>query len=174
MMSTPHLLTLPVGESAQCAQIYYRGPQRGSKVHSFRFVADFALPAMDVVALAREWDLVHTWCWPAADSAILQERGNFTFDVYLVLQLPWPFPDRKTVICVQGGDCFEGDGTACVLMESPQWDEVWRCISCPLLWLRLGVCPGMGVQGAVVVALPAPHVHVTLAPASHLSCVQAL
>jgi hypothetical protein len=93
-------------------------------VHCFRFVADFALPTGDIVALAREWDLVHTWCWPAADSAIVAERDAFDLDAYLVLQLPWPFPNRYTVLRIEGGDCLADDGCVVVLMATPPMDAV--------------------------------------------------
>ena len=105
-------------------QIFYRGPRGGSKIHCFRFIADFAIPTGDIVALAREWDLLHTWCWPAADSVILEERDDFDFDAYLVLQLPWPFPNRYTVMRVAGGDCLADDGSVVVLMETVDVDEV--------------------------------------------------
>lgn len=94
-------------------------------MHRFRFLADFALPTCEIVALAREWDLVRTWCWPAADSALLAEYGDFDMDAYLVLQVPWPFPNRRTVMRTHGGDCFDEDGAAVVLMETPEeLDEV--------------------------------------------------
>jgi hypothetical protein len=51
-------------------QVFYREPRDDSHIHSFRFVADFALPTVDILALAREFDLVASWNWTVTDSQV--------------------------------------------------------------------------------------------------------
>ena len=87
-------------------------------MHNFRIVADFALPAVDVLALAREFDLVSSWNWAVTDSQILTEYGDMHIDAYAVLRMPWPFANRRAVLTAEGGDCLDEAGCATVLMQS--------------------------------------------------------
>ncbi|NJR42774.1 MAG: hypothetical protein HC767_09020 [Akkermansiaceae bacterium] len=92
-------------------QMYYRPPVRG-QIHNIRAIADFSVKTIEVLALAREFDLVKTWNWTAADSAILGTRNEFDMDALAVLKMPWPYKHRFAAFSFKGGDFL--DERACV------------------------------------------------------------
>eukprot|EP00892_Ulva_mutabilis_P000409 jgi/Ulvmu1/10369/UM061_0052.1 len=104
-------------------QIFYRrNPQ--ATVHQFRFVADFAASLVEVLALAREFDLISSWNWTVPDSRILSERSDMDLSAFAVVRMPWPFNNRYATVRAQGGDCLQEDSCARVVFASCACDEV--------------------------------------------------
>jgi hypothetical protein len=97
--------------------MFYRPPAR-SQVHNIRAIADFAVKSVEVLALAREFDLVKTWNWTTADSAILVTRSDFDVDALAVLKMPWPYKCRFAAFSCKGGDLLDENGSLAVVFSS--------------------------------------------------------
>jgi hypothetical protein len=93
-------------------------------VHSFRFVTDFAHSSTDILALAREFDLIPSWNWSVVDAAVLAARGRVDMDVAFVLYMPWPFANRRAAVRLDGANCLDEDGSMTVAMASVDVDAV--------------------------------------------------
>jgi hypothetical protein len=107
-------------QSHLCAvlmQMFYRPPVNG-QVHNIRAVADFALKSVEILALAREFDLVKSWNWTVSDSSVLETRGDFDIDAMVVLKMPWPYKQRFTAFRCKGGDFLDERGSVAVVFES--------------------------------------------------------
>ena len=98
-------------------QMFYRPPLQG-QIHNIRAIADFAVKGVEVLALAREFDLVKTWNWTAADSAITKTRSDFDIDALVVLKMPWPYKPRCAALTSKGGDFLDEKGNLTVVFDS--------------------------------------------------------
>lgn len=98
-------------------QIFYRRHAQAT-VHQFRFIADFACSLVEVLALAREFDLISSWNWTVPDSRILSERSDMDLSAFAVVRMPWPFNNRYATVRAQGGDCLQEDACARVVFAS--------------------------------------------------------
>lgn len=98
-------------------QIFYRR-QPHTTVHHFRFIADFPCALVEVLALAREFDLISSWNWTIPDSVILSERSDMDLSAYAVVRMPWPYHNRFAAVRAQGSDCLQEEGCANVIFAS--------------------------------------------------------
>lgn len=126
----------------QC--LYRKRP--AAEAHEFRFVADFAAPGGEVLALSREFDLIPSWNWSIPDTEILAQRGDMDMDVYLQIYLPWPFTNRRAAVRIEGADCLDDDGATSVVIHSLPVDKVreylhWHALCATLQRAVLG-CKG--------------------------------
>lgn len=58
----------------------------------------------NVIALAKEFDLVPTWCKFVTESAVLSERDMTEMAVLATLWMPWPFPKVDILMVSSAGD----------------------------------------------------------------------
>lgn len=98
-------------------QIFYRR-QPAATVHHFRFIADFPCALVEVLALAREFDLISSWNWTVPDSLILSERSDMDLSAYAVVRMPWPYNNRYAAVRARGSDCLQEDACAKVIFAS--------------------------------------------------------
>lgn len=97
--------------------MFYRPPMQG-QIHNIRAVADFAVKGVEVLALAREFDLVKTWNWTASASAILKTRSEFDIDALAVMKMPWPYKHRCAAFSSKGGDLLDERGNMTIVFDS--------------------------------------------------------
>ena len=76
----------------------------GSTIHSFRFEAAFDCPADQLLAVAREFDLMAAWNRLSLDPTILAEPSIFTSVVYAGQWLPFPMHPSDLVIHAHWAD----------------------------------------------------------------------
>lgn len=98
-------------------QMFYRPPEQG-QMHNIRAVADFCVKSVEILALAREFDLVKTWNWTVSESAILENRSEFDVDALAVLKMPWPYKPRFAAFSCKGGDLLDERSSLAVLFQS--------------------------------------------------------
>lgn len=104
-----------------------------TSVHKFKFVADFECCAHEVMALAREFDLISTWTNLMLDSKILSYLGFLDFSVYSGIRFPWPFAARQAFVRARGSHCLQSDGSLLVLVES--FEPSKARFAAPTMWL---------------------------------------
>jgi hypothetical protein len=109
-------------------QVLYRH-KHGETTHAFKFVADFECAAHEALALAREFDLVHSWNHMCVESRILRVVHDFELTLYAAIRMPWPLSARQAVVHVHGLDCLTSDSAAVCLFASSPEHEVRRRIS---------------------------------------------
>lgn len=95
--------------------------QAGSRVHSTWFVGDLPAPLRSVLAIAREFDLVSSWCRFLMDTQVLSATSLLSLSVYAALWVPPPLTDRDFAVRVDGYDCLDEHG--CVLVIFRDSDE---------------------------------------------------
>jgi hypothetical protein len=100
-------------------QTFYR-KRPDSQVHNLRAVADFACTAVEVLALAREFDLISTWNWTVQESHIVETHSDMDIVALAVVKMPWPYRNRMATVRAVGGDCLSDRACAIVYFHSDE------------------------------------------------------
>lgn len=126
-------------------QMFYRPPVHG-QTHNIRAVSDFAVKAVEVLALAREFDLVKSWNWTASDSAILETRSEFDMDALAVLKMPWPYKHRFAAFRFKGGDFLDERGCVAAFFDSCLPVRPLQVFCCGVCTNRAAALPSTNVD----------------------------
>ncbi|KAG1677854.1 hypothetical protein FOA52_008618 [Chlamydomonas sp. UWO 241] len=91
-----------------------------SSVHSFRARCTLTCPPENLVACAREFDLIKTWNKHCSESLLLAEPGPMEVTAFATLAIPWPLPNADVLAGAIGVDALDEYGVLVVEMTTPK------------------------------------------------------
>ncbi|KAK3280440.1 hypothetical protein CYMTET_11720 [Cymbomonas tetramitiformis] len=87
-------------------------------VHRFKFEATFETATLDLLSLAREFDLISSWNTFILDPTILCRTSFTGLMVYLGVWVPWPATSKDVILSARGFDLIDEQGDVVCIFQS--------------------------------------------------------
>jgi hypothetical protein len=150
LRSSPALPWHTALENSELQVLYHHAA--GSQMHSIACSGTVPAPARDVLAIAREFDLVQTWQRFVTDTIVLATAGLFQVDVYASVWTPPPLCHRDFSVRIVGHDLLAEENAILLLFRSADADAA----ASPLLPRAAASRVRMAFHKAAIKLVPLP------------------
>eukprot|EP00775_Hariotina_reticulata_P008307 gene8307-8492_t len=93
--------------------------QQGTTVHCFKGSCTLPAPLEQPLAMAREFDLIHSWNSYLTNSSIVRTFCDVDLLAYASVWMPWPLAERDVLISAVADDQLKERGVIAVSFASP-------------------------------------------------------